>query len=81
MSLIDYARNILGWDVRNAGDRTYSLAKGANNTSLVVYDDWFYDFKLGVGGDVVDLCALARHGRDREAAMQELQISCPLSLN
>ena len=61
-NVVDYARNVLGWDVRSPGDHTYSIDKGSNNRCLWVYDDWFYDFKLGVGGDVIDLCALVRHG-------------------
>ena len=71
-NVVDYARNVLGWDVRSAGDHTYSIDKGSNNRCLWVYDDWFYDFKLGVGGDVIDLCALVRHGGDRGAAIREL---------
>ena len=71
-NVLDYARNILGWDVRSPGDRTYSLDKGGNKTCLVIYEDWWYDFKLNVGGDVIDLCALVRHGGDRGAAIREL---------
>lgn len=71
-NLINYARNVLGWDVKSPGDRTYSIDRGGNKTCLVVYDDWFYDFKLGVGGDVIDLCALVRHDGDRGAAIREL---------
>ena len=71
-NVVDYARNVLGWDVRSPGDHTYSIDKGSNNRCLWVYDDWFYDFKLGVGGDVIDLCALVRHGGDRGAAIREL---------
>lgn len=71
-NVVDYARNVLGWDVRCAGDHTYSIDKGNNDRCLWVYDDWFYDFKLAVGGDVIDLCALVRHNGDRGAAIREL---------
>ena len=71
-SVLDYARNILGLNVRVSGDRTYSLARGHNPTCLVVYDDWFYDFKTGQGGDLIDLCAIARHDGDRGKAIYEL---------
>ena len=71
-NLIEYARNVLGWDVKSPGDRTYSIDRGGNKTCLVVYDDWFYDFKLGVDGDVIDLCALVKHDGDRGAAIREL---------
>lgn len=71
-SVLDYARNILGLNVRVSGDRTYSLARGHNPTCLVVYDDWFYDFKTGQGGDLIDLCAIAKHDGDRGKAIYEL---------
>lgn len=69
---VDYARNSLGWNIKKAGDRTYSLEKGDNQTCLVVYDDYWYDFKTGQGGDVIDLCALARHDGNRGEAIREL---------
>ena len=71
-NIIDYARNVLGWDVKSPGDHTYSIDKGDSDRCLWIYDNWFYDFKLGVGGDVIDLCALARHGGDKGAAIREL---------
>ena len=71
-NIIDYARNVLGWNVQSPGDHTYSIDKGHSDRCLFVYEDWFYDFKLGVGGDVIDLCALVRHNGDRGAAIREL---------
>jgi len=39
---------------------------------MVIYDEWWYDFKLAMGGDVIDLCACARHGGDKGAAIRDL---------
>ncbi len=72
INVLDYARNTLGLPVRKPGDRCCSLAGGSNPTALVIREDHFYDFKMGEGGDVIDLCAIARHGGDRGAAIREL---------
>lgn len=72
ITVLDYARGVLGLPVRKSGDRCCSLSGGANATALVIRDDFFFDFKLGQGGDVIDLCAIARHDGDRGAAIREL---------
>ena len=72
-TVLEYARDVLCLPVRNSGDRCVSLAPGSSNpTALVVYDDYWKDFKTGAGGDVIDLCAEAKHGGDRGAAIREL---------
>ncbi len=72
-SVLEYARDVLGLPVRNSGDRTISLAPDSHNpTALVIYEDYWRDFKTGAGGDVIDLCAEARHNSDRGAAIREL---------
>ena len=72
-SVLDYARDVLCLPVRKSGDRCVSLAPGSRNpTAMVVYDDWWYDFKQGIGGDVIDLCAQARHNGDKGEAIREL---------
>lgn len=72
-SCIEYAQNVLRLPVRVSGDRCRSLSPGSKNpTSLVVYADWWYDFKLCMGGDVIDLCAIAQHNGDRGKAIREL---------
>jgi len=71
-SCLEYARNVLGLPVRKSGDRCCSLGGGGNPTAMVVYDDWWYDFKLAMGGDVIDLCACARHNGDKGAAIRDL---------
>lgn len=73
ISVLEYAQNVLGLPVRKSGDRCASLAPDSHNpTAMVVYDDWWYDFKQGCGGDVIDLCSEARHGGDKGAAIREL---------
>ena len=72
-SVLEYARDILGLPVRKSGDRTVSLAPNSHNpTALIVFDDSWHDFKLGIGGDVISLCAYARHNGDMGAAIREL---------
>ena len=72
--VLDYARDVLGLPVRKAGDRCKSIMPGEHHTNnaFVVYDDWWYDFSAGMGGDVIDLCAIARHDGDKGAAIREL---------
>ncbi len=71
VSCVSYAIH-LGWNIHESGDRTFSLDKGSNDTCLVIYDEWWYDFKLGKGGDVIDLCAIVNHGGDKGEAILEL---------
>lgn len=73
VSVLEYAQGVLGLPVRKSGDRCASLAPGSKNpTAMVIYTDWWYDFKQGCGGDVIDLCAEAKHGGDKGAAIREL---------
>lgn len=60
--------------ITKSGDRCISpLRDGAKNpTSFVVYDDFYYDFASGTGGDVIELCAAMNHNGDRGAAIREL---------
>ncbi|MBQ3759178.1 MAG: toprim domain-containing protein [Synergistaceae bacterium] len=73
-SVLEYARDVLGLPVRKAGDRCKSIAPGPHktNNAFVVYEDWWYDFSAGCGGDVIDLCAEAKHGGDKGEAIREL---------
>ena len=71
-SVISYARSVLNIPVRKTGDRWKSFGGGSNPTCVAFYEDWWYDFKLCVGGDVIDLCAVARHNGDKGAAIREL---------
>ncbi len=60
--------------ITKSGDRCISpLRRGASNpTSFVVYDDFYYDFSAGTGGDVIELCAQLKHNGDRGSAIREL---------
>ena len=73
-SVLEYARDVLGLPVKKSGDRCMSIAPGPHktNNAFVVYEDWWYDFSAGCGGDVIDLCAIARHNSDKGAAIREL---------
>ena len=73
-SVLEYARDVLGLPVKKSGDRCTSIAPGEHHTNnaFVVFNDWWYDFSAGIGGDVIDLCAVARHGGDKGAAIREL---------
>lgn len=72
LTTLSYARNVLNLPIHSSGDRCISVGGGHNPTAMVVYEDWWYDFKLGRGGDVIDLCAVAKHGGDRGVAIREL---------
>lgn len=72
---VDYARAVLGWPIRDEGDRTISLAPASeNSTALVVFRDWWWDFKLEIGGDVIDLCAYALYDGDKGRAIRDLGV-------
>lgn len=72
ITCVEYARKYLGLNITKEGDRTYSLIKGTNKTCLSVYNEFWYDFKLNQGGDVIDLAAIARFGGDKKQAIHEL---------
>jgi putative DNA primase/helicase len=49
------------------------LRAGARNkTSFIVYDDFYFDFGSGEGGDVIDLAALLNFNGDKGKAIHEL---------
>lgn len=73
INCVDFAQRS-GLPIQQSGDRCVSpLREGAKNkTSFVVYDDFYYDFADGSGGDVVELCAALNHSGNRGAAIREL---------
>lgn len=73
ISCIDFCQS-KGLPIFKSGDRCISpIRAGARNkTSFVCYDDWWYDFSAGLGGDVIDLCALTDHGGDKGKAIRTL---------
>lgn len=80
ITCMDYAR-IIGLPISKAGDRCVSpLRTGASNPSSFTVDaDFFYDFGSGVGGDVIEFCALYAHNGDRGAAIRDLARRCGVS--
>ena len=73
ISCVDFAqRNAL--PISKSGDRCVSpLRSGAsNNSSFVVYDDFFFDFGSGEGGDVIDFAAKLLFNDDKGKAIKHL---------
>lgn len=73
INVVTYAQRY-GLPIKKSGDRCVSpFREGAKNpTSVVFYDDFYYDFASGSGGDVIELCANLAHNGDRGAAIREL---------
>lgn len=73
ISCVDYAQR-MGLPISKSGDRcTSPLRIGAKNpTSFIVFDEYYYDYAEGSGGDVIELCAALAHNGDRGAAIREL---------
>ena len=73
-NVLNYARDVLGLPIQKSGDRCMSFTPGPHktNNAFVAFEDWWYDFSAGCGGDVIDLCAEAKHGGDKSAAIREL---------
>ncbi len=80
ISCVDFAqKNHI--PIVKSGDRCVSpLRNGAKNkTSFIVYDDHFYDFGSGVGGDVIDFAAMLLYNGDKGRAIRELANSIGLN--
>ena len=60
--------------ITKSGDRCVSpIRPGASNkTSFIVYDDFFFDFGSGEGGDVIDFAAKLLFGGDKGKAIKHL---------
>ena len=73
ISCYDYAKKYLHLKVSAPGQRCAAAFRGGkNDSSLLINDrDWF-DFASNTGGDVIDLCAQARHDGDFFRAVAEL---------
>lgn len=71
---VTYANKVLGLPVFKDGDRCVSPLRpdAKNPTSFVVFKDFWHDFGSDSHGDVIDLCALARHNGNISEAMREL---------
>jgi putative DNA primase/helicase len=73
ISCLEYAQTC-GLPITKSGDRCVSpLRSGATNkTSFIVYDDFFFDFGSGEGGDVVDLAAQLNFNGNKYNAIKAL---------
>lgn len=73
ISCVQFAQNN-GLSITKSGDRCVSpLRPGAKNkSSFVVYDDFYFDFGSGEGGDVIDFAAALNYGGDKGKAIREL---------
>lgn len=73
ITCLDYAQRI-GLPVRKDGDRCCSPLRthADNKTAFVVHKDYWFDFVIGKGGDVIDLCAFTQFNGDRGQAIREL---------
>jgi DNA primase len=73
ISCVEYAQKN-GLPIQKSGDRCISpLRQGATNkTSFIVYDDFYFDFGSGEGGDVIDFAALLNFDGNRGKAIYEL---------
>lgn len=73
ISCVDYARS-QGLPVTKSGGRIRSPLRpeASNPTSFLVSDDFYFDFGVGQGGDVIDLAAALNFQGDRGAAIREL---------
>ena len=73
ISCVDYARNN-NLPIRKSGDRCQSPLRtnAKNKSSFWVFDDHWYDWGGGNGGDVIDLAALLNHDGDKSKAIREL---------
>ena len=73
-----FAIDTLGITIQNTG-RGISPFGGSNQTECAYYEKWFYDFKSGKGGDVIDLCALSKFNGNKGAAISFLSDMLGLS--
>ena len=73
ISCVDFAQKH-DLPITKSGDRcTSPLRSGATNkTSFIVYDDFFFDFGSGEGGDVIDFAAKLLFNDDKGKAIKHL---------
>lgn len=73
MNCVDYLNNYVGIHAENGKRYVSPLRCGASNpTSFYVTNDFFYDFGMAQGGDIIDLCAIHKFGGDRGQAIYYL---------
>lgn len=73
LNCVDYLNNYIGVHAEDGKRYVSPLRRGASNpTSFYVTNDFFYDFGMAQGGDVIDLCAIHKFGGDRGQAIYYL---------
>lgn len=81
ITVVEYARDILGFGIKKPGDRWYSLKPSSTNKTCCVFQkDYFKDFNLDISGDVVDLCAYTKYNGDKGKAIRDLASYCGISI-
>ena len=82
ISCVEYARQN-GLSIYKSGDRCASpLRPGATNqTSFWVFDEHWYDWGGGCGGDVIDLAAHLNFNGDKGKAIRELAKSIGIEVD
>lgn len=82
ISCVEYARQN-GLSIYKSGDRCASpLRQGASNkTSFWVFDENWYDWGGGNGGDVIDLAAQLNFNGDKGKAIRELARSIGIEID
>ena len=83
INCVDYLNNYVGIYAENGKRYVSPLRRGASNpTSFYVTNDFFYDFGMAQGGDVIDLCAIHKFDGDKGRAIyylaEKLKIPCSL---
>lgn len=72
ITCFEYAKRHLGLNIDRPGARCSSFRDNASNsTSLLIDERHWHDFGMGIGGDVIDLCAIAK-GIEFPQAVREL---------
>lgn len=70
ISCVDYLQQYAGVYVENGKRCVSPIRSGASNpTSFYVKDDFFFDFGIAQGGDVIDLCALHKFNGNKGQAI------------
>ena len=73
ISCVDFAQQN-NLSISKSGDRCVSPLRpnATNKTSFIVYDDFFFDFGSGEGGDVIDFAAKLLFKDDKSKAIKHL---------
>lgn len=70
---VRFAREVLGANVNNDGRCAASWRGGTNPGSVALTKDEWFDHAAGIGGSVIDLCAVAKFGNNSKTELQQAQ--------